>query len=185
MKWNKLVCLLGHRERTFLHHCLFRRSCCLFVHLCLFSLNACYVHLLMNNCGSWLRLLRLLKNFAFWLAWKFFSNNNSTSYGWHQASCHHGVHTLSHFSCVWLFWIHLDCSPAGPLSMGFSRQEYWSGLPCSPPGNLPDLGIELPDRLFTTSATWEAHHRCTSHLSTCYGKAFSCFPVWNHLPLSP
>ena len=28
------------------------------------------------------------------------------------------------------------------LSMGFSRQEYWSGLPCSPPGDLPDLGIE-------------------------------------------
>ena len=29
-----------------------------------------------------------------------------------------------------------------PLSMGFSRQEYWSGLPCSPPGNLPDPRIE-------------------------------------------
>ena len=26
--------------------------------------------------------------------------------------------------------------------MGFSRQEYWSGLPCPPPGDLPDLGIE-------------------------------------------
>ena len=29
-----------------------------------------------------------------------------------------------------------------PLSMGFSRQEYWSGLPFPPPGDLPDLGIE-------------------------------------------
>ena len=29
-----------------------------------------------------------------------------------------------------------------PLSMGFSRQEYWSGLPCPPPGDLPDSGIE-------------------------------------------
>ena len=28
------------------------------------------------------------------------------------------------------------------LSMGFSRQEYWSGLPCLPPGELPDPGIE-------------------------------------------
>ena len=27
-----------------------------------------------------------------------------------------------------------------PLSMGFSRQEYWSGLPCPPPGDLPDPG---------------------------------------------
>ena len=29
-----------------------------------------------------------------------------------------------------------------PLSMGFSRQEYWSGLPGPPPGDLPDPGIE-------------------------------------------
>ena len=29
-----------------------------------------------------------------------------------------------------------------PLSMGFSRQEIWSGLPCPPPGDLPDPGIE-------------------------------------------
>ena len=29
-----------------------------------------------------------------------------------------------------------------PLSMGFSRQEYWSGLPCPPPGDLPDPEIE-------------------------------------------
>ena len=52
-----------------------------------------------------------------------------------------------------------------PLSMGFSRQEYWSELPCPLPGDLPDPGIdpacltspELAGRLFTTSATWEAH----------------------------
>ena len=51
-----------------------------------------------------------------------------------------------------------------PLSMGFSRQEYWNGLPCSPPGGLLDLGIEhksllslaLAGRFFTSSATWEA-----------------------------
>ena len=29
-----------------------------------------------------------------------------------------------------------------PLSMGFSRQEYWSGLPCPPPGDLPHPGIK-------------------------------------------
>ena len=45
-----------------------------------------------------------------------------------------------------------------PLSVGFSRQEYWSGLPCPPPGDLPDPGIEpaslaspaLAGRFFTT-----------------------------------
>ena len=36
----------------------------------------------------------------------------------------------------------VDCSPQAPLSMGFSRQKYWSGLPCPPPGDLPDPGIE-------------------------------------------
>ena len=49
-----------------------------------------------------------------------------------------------------------------PLSMGFSKQEQWSRLPCPPPGNLPDPGIEpvslmspaLSGELFTTSTTW-------------------------------
>ena len=41
--------------------------------------------------------------------------------------------------------------------MGFSRQEYWSGLPFPPPGDLPNPGIKpaLTGRFFTTSATWE------------------------------
>ena len=34
-------------------------------------------------------------------------------------------------------------TPPGSLSMGFSRQEYWSGLPCPPPGDLSDPGIKL------------------------------------------
>ena len=36
----------------------------------------------------------------------------------------------------------MDYSPPGSCVMGFSRQEYWSGLPCPPPGDLPDPGIE-------------------------------------------
>ena len=49
---------------------------------------------------------------------------------------------LSHFSHVRLFETLWTVAHQGPLSMGFSRQEYWSGLPCPPPGNLPDPGIE-------------------------------------------
>ena len=49
-----------------------------------------------------------------------------------------------------------------PLSMGFSRQEYWSGLLCPPPGDLPDPGIKptslpspaLTGGFFTTGTTW-------------------------------
>ena len=36
----------------------------------------------------------------------------------------------------------VDCSPPAPLSMGFFRQEYWSGLPFPSPGDLPNPGIE-------------------------------------------
>ena len=55
-------------------------------------------------------------------------------------------------------------APQAPLSMGFPRQEYWSGLPCAPPGDLPNPGIkptslmfpELATGFITMSATWEA-----------------------------
>ena len=36
----------------------------------------------------------------------------------------------------------MDYSPLGSFSLGFSRQEHWSGLPFSSPGDLPDPGIE-------------------------------------------
>ena len=37
----------------------------------------------------------------------------------------------------------VDCSLPGSLSMGFSRQAYWRGMPCPPPGDLPDQGSNL------------------------------------------
>ena len=49
---------------------------------------------------------------------------------------------LSHFSRVWLFATLWTVAHQASLSLGFSRQEYWSGLPCIPPGYLPDPGIE-------------------------------------------
>ena len=48
---------------------------------------------------------------------------------------------LSHFSCV-SFVILWTLAQQAPLSMRCSRQEYWSGLPCPPPGPLPDPGIK-------------------------------------------
>ena len=49
---------------------------------------------------------------------------------------------LSLFSRVQLFVTLWSVAHQAPLSMGFSRQEHWSGLPCPPPGDLPDTGIE-------------------------------------------
>ena len=49
---------------------------------------------------------------------------------------------LSHFSHVQLFATPWTVALQAPLSVGFSRQEYWGGLPCPPPGDLPNPGIE-------------------------------------------
>ena len=65
-------------------------------------------------------------------------------------------------SCFWLFATPWTAARQAPLSVGFSRQEDWSGLPCPPPGDLPDPGIEPLSRtgpavaggLFTAGATW-------------------------------
>ena len=45
-------------------------------------------------------------------------------------------------SRVWLFVTPWTVAHQAPLSMGFSSQECWSGLPCPPPGDLPNPGIE-------------------------------------------
>ena len=45
-------------------------------------------------------------------------------------------------SCVWLIVTPWTVACQAPLSLGFSRQEYWSGLPCASPGDLPNPRIE-------------------------------------------
>ena len=52
------------------------------------------------------------------------------------------AYVLSHVSRVRLFAILWTLVCQAPLSMGFSRQEYWSGLPCPPSGDLCHPGIE-------------------------------------------
>ena len=71
------------------------------------------------------------------------------------------AHLLSHVQLCATPW---TVAHQPPLSMGFSKREYWSGVPCPPLGDLPDPGIEpvsltsptLSGGFFTTSTTWEA-----------------------------
>ena len=93
-----------------------------------------------------------------------------------------GVCVLSHFSHVWLFVIPRTVTTHQTLpSLEFPRREYWSGLPCPPPGGL--MSPALAGRFFITSDTWEAHIRvvgfgfesdnavcllCTHFLGICY-----------------
>ena len=91
------------------------------------------------------------------------------------------VHVLSYFSHVWLFVTPQTVAHQAPLSMEFSKQEYWSGFPCPPPGDLPDPGIEpesltspaLASGFFTPSAIREAPNQLTVNkkkLPPTYGK---------------
>ena len=89
---------------------------------------------------------------------------------------------LSRFSHVQLFVTQWTVALQAPLSMRFSRQEYWSWLPWSP-GDLPNPGIEpvslmspaLVGKFFTTSATWEAPH------PPLYTFKHTCTLIWTYL----
>ena len=74
------------------------------------------------------------------------------------------MHACHRFSCVRLCETLWTVARQAPLSMGCSRQKYWSGLPFPSAGDLPDPGIKptslaslaLVGGFSTTSATWEA-----------------------------
>ena len=84
-----------------------------------------------------------------------------------------------------------------PLSLGFSRQEYWSGLPFPSPGDLSNLGIKpvslaspaLAGGFFTTRATWEAQNTIPSPRGgknrTQRPSHCDKFGSWEHRVLSP
>ena len=126
--------------------------------------------------GAWWATVHRVAKSQTWLKWLSTYNLYLHTYTQHIYThtylhlrlciCVHArVCMLSHFSHVWLFATLWAVACQSPLSVGFSRQEYWSGLPCPPPGDHPDPGIEsasltspaLAGGFFTTSATWEAH----------------------------
>ena len=83
----------------------------------------------------------------------------------------------------------MDCTRQAPLSMGFPRQEYWSGFPFRSPGDLPDPGIEpaspaLAGGFFTTEPPGKPHSKVIpNHSFLCTLKkknyaVFSTIPHW-------
>ena len=82
---------------------------------------------------------------------------------------------LNYFSHIQLFVTPWTVAQQAPLSMKLSRQEYWSGLPCPPPGDLPDPGIKpgsftssvLAGGFFATSTPGKSILPCIK-ISFCY-----------------
>ena len=68
------------------------------------------------------------------------------------------VYMLSRFSCVQLFATLWIAALQAPLSMEFSRQEYWSELPSPPLGDLPNPGIEPVSLKSTYIGRWVLYH---------------------------
>ena len=89
---------------------------------------------------------------------------------WQLCAC-----LLSCFSHVGLFETLWTIACQAPLFMGFSRQEYWSGLPCPPPGDLPNPGIK------TTFLHWQASSLHQNHL----GSPMYKFILFLNLPPIP
>ena len=77
---------------------------------------------------SWTRLSDFTSPIVFWCT----QPSNSRVY----------LKVLAAQSCLTLC-DPMECSPPGSFAMGFSRQECWSGLPCLPPGDLPDPGMRI------------------------------------------
>ena len=85
-----------------------------------------------------------------------------------SAGCAKSLQSGRFFATLW------TVAHQAPLSMGLSNQEYWRGLPCPPPGDLPDSGIEpaslmsltLAGGFFTISTTWEVDE-CITYSLCC------------------
>ena len=100
---------------------------------------------------------------------------------------------LSHFTCVWLFATLCTVAHQAPLSMGLSREEHWSGLPCPPPGDLPDPGIEpvslafpaLESRFFHTNTSREAHSKSLLVIYFIYISEYMLIPISEFVTLCP
>ena len=96
---------------------------------------------------------------------------------------------LSRFSHVLLFVTPWTVSLQAPLSMGFSRQEYWIGLPCPTPGGLSDPGIKhlvscIAGEFFTNELPVKPKTSLAVDFSLCISPPLFSFLVWT-LALMP
>ena len=95
---------------------------------------------------------------------------------------------LSHFSRVWLFATPWTVTRQTLLSIGFSRQKYWSGLSCPSSGNLPNPGLAWTCVSYVSCiGRWVLYHQC--HLGSqkllIFGELYFTFTwPWKWLRLS-
>ena len=96
-------------------------------------------------------------------------------------NCPASLVTARMLSCVRLFATPRTVACQAPLSMGFSKRDYWSGLPFPPPGDLPHPGIKLasPAILSYIVVQWPS---CVRLFATPMDCSTLGFPVLHYLP---
>ena len=98
---------------------------------------------------------------------------------------------LSHFSRVWLFETLWTVACQAPLYMGILQAEYWSGLPCPPPGDLPNLEMEptslmpcsSPDLLLQGDVSGEERMLYPAFCHACSGSPWTAWLSYLITPL--
>ena len=80
---------------------------------------------------------------------------------------------------IWVFAPGWTVALQAPLSMGFSRQEYWSGLPCPPPGDLSASGMELMS-LASPALVAGAPLGCSCAVTAWHSRPFAFTLLCNH-----
>ena len=93
----------------------------------------------------------------------FFKECKNTYQDVSSSRCYMHIYIRTHvqtksFSRVRLFATLWTVSLQAPLSMGFSRQEHWSGLPCPPPGIFPTQGLNLHLTYVSCIGRWVLYH---------------------------
>jgi len=88
-------------------------------------------------------------------------------------------------SCVWFFRIPRSIAHQTPLSMGFVWQEYWSGLPFPPPGDLPHPGVKLVSLaleggFFTTESLGKPGYWDSTSITILFKKYIYIYYFWLH-----
>ena len=92
------------------------------------------------------------------------------------------VCTRARICYVWLLGLHRLSPPQAPLSMGFFRQEYWSGLPFSPPGDLPNSGIKPSSPALLMDFLLLSHQEVHTHCSVTKSCPTLCNPMDHSTP---
>ena len=142
------------------------------------------------SAGKWIQMWDRYKAYTQWntiQSWKELNNIICRNTGGPRDYCtkwsQMQVCMLSRFSPVQLFATPWTVAHQAPLSMGFSRQEYWSELPFPPPRDLPNPGIEPASLMspasggefFTSSHTWEAQVKSDRERQISYDISY----MWN------